>query len=394
MKSVYLDNQATTPLDPKVLEAMLPYFTEHFGNSASSAHAWGRRASAAVETAREQVATLIGADALSIIFTSGATESVNLALKGLAEHAQRSGNQRRTFVSCKTEHPAVLDCLTWLTEQGFRVVILGVDRLGHVDLNELEQVLDEQTLCLSLMMANNEIGTVHHIQEASALARKAGAFFHSDATQAVGKLPVDVDELGIDLLSLSGHKFYGPKGAGALFRRRKKPRVRLLPSLHGGGHERGLRSGTLNVPLLVGLGQACDLAREQMPRDAVHARDLSVRLTAILDEHRITYQLNGDTHARLPGNLNLRFPGHGAGALMKALPEIAMSAGSACSSATPGPSPVLLAIGLDADAAAESLRLGVGRFTSVEDLEYAGRRLAQVILNPQYNRAQAESCQL
>jgi len=365
LPAIYLDHQATTPLDPAVLEAMLPFFGPNFGNAAGASHAWGRDAAAAVETAREQIAALIGAHPLSICFTSGATESVNLALKGLAAPA----GERRHLVTCTTEHPAVLDTCSRLEENGFTVTRLPVDRQGHVVDGALEEAVTDETLCVSLMLVNNEVGTVHPVARFAEIAHARGAFFHCDATQAVGKLPVDVDAMGIDLLSCSAHKLYGPKGVGILYRRLKNPRVRLEAQIHGGGHERGYRSGTLNVPAIVGMGAACRIAAARLEEDAVHCRALAMRLMAGLDG--LDVALNGDPERRLPGNLSLRFTGVPASDLMEALPEIAMASGSACSSARPGASHVLTAMGLGGRHAAESVRIGCGRFTTRDEIDEA-----------------------
>ncbi|MDJ0836325.1 MAG: cysteine desulfurase family protein [Acidobacteriota bacterium] len=388
MPEVYLDHQATTPPDPAVLETMLPYFTHKFGNAASS-HAWGSAAAAAVENARERVAELIGGHPLAVTFTGGATESVNLALKGLAD---QYGSKRRHIVTCVTEHPAVRDTCARLSTQGFEITELGVDPKGHIDENELAEAVTPETLVVSLMFANNEVGTIHPVARYAEIAHAHGAFFHCDATQAVGKLPVHVDELNIDLLSLSAHKFYGPMGIGALYRRLKRPRVRLAPQIHGGGHERGMRSGTLNVPSIVGLGEACRIARDRMADDAAHTRALADRFLKALGG--IPYELNGDPVNRLPGNLNLRFPGISAASLIEELPDIAVSTGSACSSARPGASHVLSAMGLGGDAAAQSVRLGCGRFTTETEIDYAARRFKEAIARLGACPREAEACSL
>ena len=372
MNRIYLDNHATTPLDPRVLEVMLPFFGAHFGNAASS-HGYGREAAEAVVLARGQVGQLIGAEPLSIIFTSGATESINLALKGLAQHY---GSSRRHIVTCQTEHPAVLDCCEQLRADGFEVTLLPVDDRGRLAPEVVAAALREDTLVLSLMLANNEIGTIHDMAAIAAAAKERGVFVHCDAAQAAGKLALDVNAMGIDLLSLSGHKLYGPKGIGALYIRRKNPRVRLAAQMHGGGHERGYRSGTLNVPLIAGLGKACVLAQAEWQEEAQRLATLREDLLTGLRQSGTDFEINGTMRQRLPGNLNLRFPAVPASALMSALPEIAMSAGAACSSARPGPSPTLLALGLGAAEAAESVRLGLGRFTTAAEINKAVQRIA------------------
>lgn len=372
--SIYLDHQATTPLDPHVLDVMLPFFQVQFGN-ASSSHAMGKDAAAAVELAREQTASLLGAHPVSLHFTSGATESINLALKGLA--ASASGKRRR-FVTCCTEHPAVLDTLAWLEAQGHPVTLLPVDGEGHLDLDQLRAAVDDETLCVSIMVANNEVGTLHPIAEIAQVAKQAGAFLHTDATQAVGRLPLDVADLDVDLLSFSAHKFYGPKGIGGLYRRLKNPRVRLAAQIHGGGHERGFRSGTLNVPLIVGLGKAAAIAATRLDRDVQHLQAMAERFRAALGD--IPHRLNGPED-RLPGNLNLQLTGHSAVALIKATPDLAVSTGSACSSARPGASHVLTAMGLDADAAASSIRVGMGRFTTPSEVDQAAAQIRAAVLS-------------
>jgi len=372
---IYLDHHATTPLDPRVLEAMLPYLTECFGNPAS-AHAYGREAAAAVALAREQVAELIAADPLSIVFTSGATESINLALKGLADHY---GAAKRHIVTCQTEHPAVLDCCDRLEREGFNITRLPVDEHGRLAPETVAAALRADTLVLSLMFANNEIGTIQDIAALGAVAKERSVFFHCDAAQAAGKTAIDVAAMNIDLLSLSAHKFYGPKGIGALYIRRKQPRVRLEAQMHGGGHERGYRSGTLAVPLIAGLGKACDLARAEMTTEAERLLRLRDRFLDGLRRSGTTFQVNGTMRQRLPGNLNLRFSGVSASDLLAALPDIALSAGSACSTARPGPSRTLLALGLDADAAGESVRIGLGRFTTAGEIDRAAAAMTAAI---------------
>ena len=371
---VYLDNQATTRCDPRVVDAMLPWFTEAYGNPHSVEHAMGREAEAAVETAREQVAALIGAQANEIVFTSGATESNNIAIKGAARHALRMGDTRRRIVTLATEHKCVLQSVADLADEGFEPVFLPVDADGLLDLDRLRAALAEPTLLVSVMAANNEIGVLQPLAAIAEIVKAAGALLHTDAAQAAGKTQVDVG-VGIDLLSLSGHKLHGPKGVGALYVRRR-PRVRVAPLFSGGGQERGLRSGTLPAPLAVGLGEACRLAWAQMVGDAARATELRDRLLAGLSAAIPGLRVNGAMSPRLPGNLNVTFPAVTAVRLMEAVPELCVSTGSACSSATIEPSYVLRAIGLSDEEAARSLRFGIGRFTSAADIDFAIAALA------------------
>ena len=375
-KPVYLDHHATTPVDPRVLQAMLPYFSEKFGNPASRNHAFGWEAEQAVEHARSRIAALIGASPREMIFTSGATESVNLALKGVAEAYQGRGDHIVTVV---TEHRAVLDTCRRLEARGLRVTYLPVDREGLVNPDEVRRAITERTILVSVMFANNEIGVIQPIREISRVVRERGVLFHSDATQAVGKIPVHVEEDGIDLLSFSAHKLYGPKGVGALYVRSRNPRVELVPQIDGGGHERGLRSGTLNVPAIVGFGEACAICQcemEEEGRRLAALRDrLMNRLLAELDE----VVIHGSLKHRLPNNLNLSFLGVEASTLMMNVKEIAVSSGSACSSATPEPSHVLRALGLPADLARGAIRIGLGRFNTEEEIEYAAGRLIEAV---------------
>jgi cysteine desulfurase len=375
-KPVYLDHHATTPVDPRVLQAMLPYFSEKFGNPASRNHAFGWEAEQAVEHARSRIAALIGASPREMIFTSGATESVNLALKGVAEAYQGRGDHIVTVV---TEHRAVLDTCRRLEARGLRVTYLPVDRQGLVDPDEVRRAITERTILVSVMFANNEIGVIQPIREISRVVRERGVLFHSDATQAVGKIPVHVEEDGIDLLSFSAHKLYGPKGVGALYVRSRNPRVELVPQIDGGGHERGLRSGTLNVPAIVGFGEACAICQREMEGEGQRLaalRDrLMNRLLAELDE----VVIHGSLKHRLPNNLNLSFLGVEASTLMMNVKELAVSSGSACSSATPEPSHVLRALGLPADLARGAIRIGLGRFNTEEEIEYAAGRLIEAV---------------
>ncbi len=365
--SIYLDYQATTPVDPRVLEVMLPFFTHRFGNPASVQHAQGNSARKAVELAREQIASMVRADRREIVFCSGATEANNLALKGLAE-----GASRRHLVVSAIEHPAVLDVARALEHSGFELTELPVDGAGQVSLAELEAAVTDRTLLVSVAAANNEIGTLAPLREIATIAHSRGAFFHTDAAQAAGKIEIDVGRDGIDLLSMSAHKMYGPKGVGALYARREL-QGRISPLLDGGGHERGLRSGTVNAPGVVGMGSAAALAMLEREAEATRTRRLTERLYARLGAAVDGLGLNGPglEGARLPGNLNLHFRGIDAEVLMANCAGLAFSAGSACSAATPTPSHVLTAIGLDQQAAEESVRLGVGRPTSAADVDRA-----------------------
>ncbi len=373
-RPVYLDNQASTRCDPRVLAVMLPFFTEDYANPHSAEHVMGQRAEAAVEAAREQMAALIGAQAREMVFTSGATEANNLAIKGAARFAARMGDPRRRIVTLATEHKCVLESVADLADEGFEPVVLPVRSDGLLDPQMLRAALAEPTLLVSIMAVNNETGVVQDIQALAAIAKQAGALFHTDAAQAAGKIPLDVIGWGVDLLSLSGHKMYGPKGVGALFVRRR-PRVRLVSLFSGGGQERGLRSGTLATPLVAGLGEACRLARLEMEADAARIGQLRDRLWQLLRDATPGIVLNGNPQARIPGNLNLTFPAATAAQLMQANPELCVSTGSACSSAVIEPSYVLRALGLSDAAAARTLRIGIGRFTSAADIDYAAAAL-------------------
>lgn len=374
-RPVYLDNQATTPCDPRVLQAMLPWFCERFGNPHSVEHAMGRQAEAAVEQARAQVAALIGAEPRELVFTSGATESNNIAIKGAARHAAAAGETRRRVVTVATEHKCVLESVADLRAEGFEPVVLAVRPDGLLDPAVLAEALAVPTLLVSVMAVNNETGVVQDLAGLAAVSKRAGALFHTDAAQGVGKIPLDVAAMGIDLMSISGHKIYGPKGVGALYARRR-PRVRLAPLFSGGGQERGLRSGTLPAPLIVGLGEAARLAQAEMaaeaPRLAALRDGLAERLAAMVPG----LVVNGSRTARIAGNLNVTFPAATAAALMAAVPELCVSTGSACSSAEVEPSYVLRALGLSDAAAGRTLRIGIGRFTSPADIEFAAAALA------------------
>lgn len=375
-KPIYLDYHATTPMDPRVVERMIPYFTEHFGNAASRNHQFGWEAEEAVERARKQVADLIGANAKEIVFTSGATESNNLAIKGVAEMYAEKGNH---IITAATEHKAVLDTCKHLEKDGLRVTYLPVQQDGLVDLDMLREAITDKTILVSIMYANNEIGVVQPVAEIGRLCKERGVLFHTDAVQAVGKIPVNVLTDNIDLLSLSGHKMYGPKGAGALYVRRKGPRVQLTPQIDGGGHERGMRSGTLNVPGIVGLGAAAALCQQEMLAESQRLRELrdelKQKLTAELDE---TY-INGSLEHRLPHNLNISFAYVEGESLLMGINDIAVSSGSACTSATLEPSYVLKALGAGDDLAHSSIRFGLGRFTTREDVEYAAEKTIGVV---------------
>ena len=372
---VYLDYQATTPTDRRVVEAMLPFFTEKFGNPHSNSHAYGWQAEAEVEASRAQVADLIGADAREIVFTSGATESNNLALKGVAEfHRER----RNHVVTCLTEHKCVLEAAHHLEGQGIDVTYLPVDGDGLIDLGRLSDALSDKTALVSVMAVNNEIGVIQPVAEIGALCRARGVYFHTDAAQAVGKIPIDVDAMSIDLMSISGHKLYGPKGIGVLYVRRR-PRVRLTAQIDGGGQERGMRSGTLAPPLCVGLGEACAIAGREMGAEAERLRMLRDRLLEGLRARIAGVTVNGDLERRIPGNLNISFGHIDGNALLMGVKDLAVSTGSACTSASIEPSYVLRALGLDAGRAFASLRIGLGRFTTEEEVDYAVGRLTEEI---------------
>ncbi len=373
---IYLDNHATTPVDPRVVEAMLPTFTVHFGNAASPDHSFGWEAEELVKIAREQVAALIGAEPTEIIFTSGATESNNTALRGVAETHRQRGNH---LITVATEHSAVLDPCARLAREGFAVTTLGVSEDGFIDLDALCDAITEQTILISVMFANNEIGVLQPIREIGEIAHERGVLFHSDAVQAVGKVPVDVRGDGVDLLSLSAHKMNGPKGVGALFVRRRDPRVRLAPLLDGGGHEEGLRSGTLNVPGIVGLGKAAAIAKDEMTEEAKRLSALRDRLLSCVQRDLDGVLVNGALERRLPGNLNLTLDGVKADALLTDLRGIALSTGSACTSAKPEASHVLLALGRSEKEARGSVRIGIGRFNTVEEIDQTAERLVAAV---------------
>lgn len=373
---IYLDHNATTPCDPRVVEAMLPYFTNAFGNAASRNHPFGWQAEEAVDYAREQVAKLIGADPKEIIFTSGATEGDNLAIKGVYEMYASKGNH---IITCNIEHKAVLDTCKHLEKEGAEVTYLKVKENGLVDLAELEAAIKPTTILIAIMYANNEIGTIMPMQEISKIARKHGVLLFSDATQAVGKIPVDVNKDGIDLLTFSAHKMYGPKGIGALYVRRKNPRVKVTAQIDGGGHERGMRSGTLNVPGIVGLGKACEICRTEMEEETARVSKLRDKLQNALLQIEESY-LNGDKDHKLPHVTNISFKYvEGEGLMMGFNKNIAVSSGSACTSASLEPSYVLKALGLGDDLAHSSLRFGLGRFTTEEQIDYTIEQVTNTV---------------
>ena len=373
---IYMDYHATTPVDPRVLEAMMPFFTEKFGNAASRNHPFGWEAEEAVEAARKQVADLIGANAKELIFTSGATESNNLAIKGVAEMYREKGNH---IITCVTEHKAVIDTCKKLEKQGLRVTYLPVQKDGRISLDELRAAITEKTILITIMTANNEIGVIQPIAEIGAIAKEKGILFHTDAVQAVGKVPFDVTALKVDLVSLSGHKIYGPKGVGALYVRRRNPRVLLAEQISGGGHERGMRSGTLNVPGIVGLGKAAELCRLEMLKDAERLGKLRDRLNQELHKNLDEIYINGSMEHRLPHNLNISFAYVEGESLLMGINDVAVSSGSACTSASLEPSYVLKALGAGDDLAHSSIRFGLGRWTTDEEVDYVVDKLTKVV---------------
>jgi cysteine desulfurase len=363
---IYMDNNATTRTDPRVVDAMLPYFTEHYGNAASRSHAFGWEAEEAVEAARGQIAGIIGASAKEVIFTSGATEAINLAIKGVAGMYKKKGNH---IITQATEHKATLDTCKRLERDGFQVTYLPVDKYGQVSADQIREAMTDKTILVSIMAANNEIGTLMPVKDIGKLCKEKGVLFHTDAVQAIGKVPVDVEDMGIDLLSLSAHKIYGPKGIGALYVRKKDPRVRLEPQIDGGGHERGMRSGTLPVPLIVGLGRACELANTEMPEEVQRTFALRERLrNGIMSKLPETY-LNGHPTERLPGNANISFAYVEGEGLMMGIKDVAVSSGSACTSASLEPSYVLRALGVGDELAHSSIRFGLGRFNTEAEVD-------------------------
>ncbi|MBI5755493.1 MAG: IscS subfamily cysteine desulfurase [Nitrospirae bacterium] len=388
---IYMDNHSTTKVDPGVIEEMLPYFTVHYGNAASRNHTFGWDADKAVEAARERVTKIIGADSREIIFTSGATESNNLALKGVVEMYVEKGNHIITQV---TEHRSVLDTAKRLEKSGINVTFLPVDSNGLVDPDDVRKAITDRTVLISIMLVNNEIGVIQPIEEIGKIAKERGILFHCDATQGIGKVPVDVQTMGIDLLSYTAHKLYGPKGIGALYVRRKNPRVRLSPIIDGGGHERGMRSGTLNVPGIVGFGKACEIAMKVMKEESARLLSLRERLRKGITDSLEEVYLNGHPARRMPGNLNLSFAYVEGESLLMGLKEIALSSGSACTSATLEPSYVLQALGVSPELAHSSVRFGLGRFNTEEEVDYVINRVTETVnrlreMSPLYEMAKA-----
>jgi len=389
-KLVYMDNHATTRVDSRVLDAMLPYFTEKFGNAASRNHSFGWEAEEAVDRSRNQIAALIGAKSKEIIFTSGATESDNLAIKGVVDFYKDKGNH---IISCVTEHKAVLDSCRALERAGkATVTYLPVDKYGMVDPDAVRNAITDKTVLITIMWANNEIGTLHPIAEIGKIAKEKGIVFHTDAVQAIGKVPVDFEKAGVDLASITAHKIYGPKGIGALYVRSKGPRVRISPQMDGGGHERGMRSGTLNVPGIVGLGAACEISGKEMPEEAQKLIQLRSQLQAGLFERLDEIYVNGHPTERLPGNLNVSFAYVEGESLLMGINDIAVSSGSACTSATLEPSYVIRALGIDDELAHSSIRFGLGRFNTLEEVDYVTDRVSREVkrlreMSPLYEMA-------
>jgi cysteine desulfurase len=370
---IYLDNHSTTPLDPRVLEEMLPYLTERFGNAASRSHSFGWAADQAVETARVQVASLIGSKSDDIVFTSGATESDNLAIKGVAEAHRNKGNHIVTVI---TEHKAVLDSCKRLEKYGYRVTYLPVQKDGLIDLDDLRQAMNDATILVTIMAANNETGVLQPIEAIGKLCRERGMIFHSDAAQAVGKIPIDVVQQNIDLLSVSAHKAYGPKGVGALYVRQG---LEIAATIDGGGHEHGMRSGTLNVPGIVGLAKACEICRDEMPQESGRMSALRNRLHEKIKAGLDQVYVNGSTDSRLPGNLNMSFAGVSGEELMTAIDDVAVSSGAACTSAHIEPSYVLKALGMNDELAQSSIRFGIGRFNSETEIDYVAAKVIHTV---------------
>ena len=386
---IYFDHNATTPVDQRVFQAMAPYFTEHFGNAASRNHPFGWKAEAGVENARRQVADLIGADAKDLVITSGATEADNLAIKGVAQMYRDKGNH---IITCVSEHKAVIDPCKGLAEDGFDITWLTPDQFGRITPQQVADAITDKTILISIMAANNEVGTINPIAEIGQVARDRGVFFHTDATQAVGKIPIDVDEMKIDLLSMSGHKIYGPKGVGTLYVRRRNPRVRLRCQMDGGGHERGMRSGTLNVPGIVGLGEACSIASAEMSDENQRLAALRDRLQDGISSRLDFVTLNGHPTDRLAGTANLSFAYVEGEALMMKMKDIAVSSGSACTSASLEPSYVLRAMGVTDELAHSSIRFSLGRRSTIEEVDYAIDQVIKAVeelreLSPLYELA-------
>ncbi len=387
---IFLDNHSTTPMDPRVLEAMLPYFVEKFGNAASRNHSFGWAAEEVVENARKQIAKLIKADSKEIIFTSGATESDNLAIKGVLEMYKEKGTH---IITSSTEHRAVLDTAKSLEAKGLATVTyLPVDKHGLVNSEDVRNAITDKTILISIMLANNEIGTIHPVKAIGKIAKEKGILFHCDATQGVGKIPVDVQDMGIDLMSFTSHKIYGPKGVGALYVRKRNPRVRIAGQIDGGGHERGMRSGTLPVPLIVGFGKACELCAQEMVADTARLTAMRDRLEASIMATLEESYLNGHHTNRLPGNLNISFAYVEGESLLMGMKDIALSSGSACTSATLEPSYVLRALGVGVELAHSSIRFGLGRFNTDEEIDYTIKKVIEVVtklreMSPLYEMA-------
>ena len=389
MKMIYLDNHATTPMDPRVFETMKPYFLDDFGNAASRNHAFGWKAEKAVELARQQIARLINANEKEIIFTSGATESDNMAILGVAEMYAEKGDH---IIVSNIEHKAILDSCKVAEKRGFKVTYLPVDKFGRVSAEQVRAALTDKTILISIMFANNEVGSINPIAEIGKLAKERGILFHTDAVQALGRVPIDVEAMGIDLLSISGHKIYGPKGVGALYVRRKNPRVKVSPLIHGGGHERGMRSGTLNVPGIAGLGKACELALNEMAQDYEKQKSLRDRLEKKIFTELDEVYLNGHPTERLPNNLNVSFAFVEGESLMMGMKDVAVSSGSACTTASLEPSYVLRALGVGEDLAHTSIRFGLGRFTTLEEIDYTAEQIVKIVkrlreMSPLYEMA-------
>src|SRR5881398_643384 len=386
---IYMDYHATTPVDPRVVEVMVPYFTTHFGNAASRNHPFGWEAEEAVEKARKQVADLIGANAKEIVFTSGATESDNLAIKGVAEMYREKGNH---IITCVTEHKAVIDTCKRLEEDGYRVTYLAVGKDGRISLDDLKTAITDKTILITIMTANNEIGVLQPIGEIGAIAKEKGILFHTDAVQAVGKVPFNVNDLKVDMASISAHKMYGPKGVGALYVRRRNPRVLLAPIIDGGCHERGMRSGTLNVPGIAGLGKACAICDEEMPQESLRLAGLRNQLRDKIMTGLDEVYINGTMEHRLPQNLNISFAYVEGESLLMGINDVAVSSGSACTSATLEPSYVLKALGTGDDLAHSSIRFGLGRFNTEAEVDYVADRVIETVerlreLSPLYEMA-------
>jgi cysteine desulfurase len=384
---IYLDNNSTTPIDTRVLDAMMPYLTEVFGNAASKSHEFGWKAEAAVENSRKKIAQLISASPADIIFTSGATESINLALKGAAEAHRFKGSK---IITAHIEHKAVLDTCKSLQKRGFKIEFVKTDSSGIIDLNYLQSLIDDDTIIVSIMFANNEIGTIQPVKEIGALCREKKVLFHTDAAQALGKININTDDINIDLMSLSAHKLYGPKGIGALYVKSKNHNVKLVPQIDGGGHERGLRSGTLNVPAIAGFGKACEIASAEMITESEKLKNLGKKLFEGLNTKLDGVYLNGHPEKRLPGNLNISFEHVNADSLMMSMKKIAVSSGSACTSAEVEPSHVLKAIGVKEELLNNSVRFGIGRFNTEEEIDYVIGKTVQKVtelrkISPVYN---------